>query len=129
MLSSEFFQQRFGLLQVGCVKSFGEPAIDRLQQLTGGGKRLRRIGMVAVARQLLLALGRFLASGGLPAGAVLQEAYTVGVRGCVIPRAWGWWRRPVQLPGLSQKPSERGGRLPQDFRLSSQDAESIGGRV
>jgi transposase len=44
------------------------------ERLGGGGKRLRRIGMVAVARKLLRALGRFLASGGLPEGAVLQEA-------------------------------------------------------
>ena len=40
----------------------------------GGGKRLRRIGMVAVARKLLLALWRFLESGVIPAGAVLKEA-------------------------------------------------------
>lgn len=40
----------------------------------GGGKRLRRLGMVAVARQLLIALWRFLKTGVLPAGAVLKEA-------------------------------------------------------
>jgi transposase len=40
----------------------------------GGGKRLRRIGMVAVARQLLIALGRFLELGLLPEGAALKEA-------------------------------------------------------
>ena len=39
-----------------------------------GGKRLRRIGIVAVARKLLIALWRFLASGVLPEGAVLKEA-------------------------------------------------------
>jgi len=37
-----------------------------------GGKRLRRIGMVAVARKLLIALWRFLETGVLPAGAVLK---------------------------------------------------------
>ena len=31
-----------------------------------GGKRLRRIGMVAVARKLLIALWRFLETGVLP---------------------------------------------------------------
>jgi transposase len=39
-----------------------------------GGKRLRRIGIVAVARTLLLALWRFLKTGVLPEGAVLKEA-------------------------------------------------------
>jgi transposase len=39
-----------------------------------GGTRLRRIGMVAVARQLLMALWRFLQTGVVPEGAVLTEA-------------------------------------------------------
>ncbi len=39
-----------------------------------GGKRLRRIGIVAVARTLLLALWRFLTTGAFPEGAVLKEA-------------------------------------------------------
>jgi transposase len=39
-----------------------------------GGKRLRRIGIVAVARQLLIALWRFLETGVLPEGAVLKES-------------------------------------------------------
>jgi transposase len=43
----------------------------------GGGKRLRRIGIVAVARTLLMALWRFLETGVLPAGAVLKEAEAV----------------------------------------------------
>ena len=44
------------------------------ERFGGGGKRLRRIGMVAVARKLLMALWRFLESGALPEGAVLKEA-------------------------------------------------------
>ena len=40
----------------------------------GGGKRLRRIGIVAVARKLLIALWRFLETGALPEGAMLKEA-------------------------------------------------------
>jgi transposase len=40
----------------------------------GGGKRLRRIGIVAVARKLLVALWRFLKSGVVPEAAVLKEA-------------------------------------------------------
>jgi transposase len=44
------------------------------ERFGGGGKRLRRIGIVAVARKLLIALWRFLESGVLPEGAVLKEA-------------------------------------------------------
>jgi transposase len=43
------------------------------ERLGSGGKRLRRIGMVAVARQLLVALWRFRETGVLPEGAVLKE--------------------------------------------------------
>jgi transposase len=43
------------------------------QRFGGGGKRLRRIGIVAVARKLLIALWRFLETGVLPEGAVLKE--------------------------------------------------------
>jgi transposase len=44
------------------------------ERFGGGGKRLRRIGIVAVARKLLIALWRFLEKGVLPEGAVLKEA-------------------------------------------------------
>jgi len=44
------------------------------ERFGSGGKRLRRIGMVAVARKLLIALWRFLETGVLPEGAVLKEA-------------------------------------------------------
>jgi transposase len=47
------------------------------ERLGSGGKRLRRIGMVAVARKFLIALWRFLETGVLPEGAVLQEASSV----------------------------------------------------
>ena len=40
----------------------------------GGGKRLRRMGMVAVARKWRRALWRFLQTGVFPEGAVLTEA-------------------------------------------------------
>ena len=43
------------------------------ERFGGGGTRLRRIGIVAVARKLLIALWRFLETGVLPAGAVLKE--------------------------------------------------------
>jgi transposase len=44
------------------------------ERFGGGGKRLRRSGIVAVARQLLMALWRFLETGGIPEGAALTEA-------------------------------------------------------
>jgi transposase len=40
----------------------------------GGSKRLRRIGIVALARKLLVALWRYLEYGELPEGAVLKAA-------------------------------------------------------
>lgn len=43
------------------------------ERFGSGGKRLRRIGIVAVARKLLIALWRFLATGVLPEGAMLKE--------------------------------------------------------
>jgi transposase len=43
------------------------------QRFGSGGKRLRRIGIVAVARKLLIALWRFLETGVIPAGAVRKE--------------------------------------------------------
>ena len=43
------------------------------ERFGSGGKRLRRIGIVAVARKLLIALWRFLETGVLPEGAGLKE--------------------------------------------------------
>lgn len=40
----------------------------------GGGKRMRRVGIVALARKLLIALWKYLEQGVVPAGAVLMEA-------------------------------------------------------
>ena len=42
------------------------------QRFGSGGKRLRRMGIVAVARKLLMALWRLLETGVIPAGAVLK---------------------------------------------------------
>ena len=44
------------------------------ERFGGGGKRLRRIGIVAVARKLLIALWRFLKTGALPEGAERKAA-------------------------------------------------------
>lgn len=49
---SQWFQRRFGQ----------------------GSKRLRKIGIVALARKLLIALWRYLAYGDMPAGAQLKTA-------------------------------------------------------
>jgi transposase len=43
------------------------------ERFAGGGKRLRRIGIVAMARKLLIALWRFLETGVIPEGAMLKE--------------------------------------------------------
>ena len=40
----------------------------------GTGKRARRIGIVAVARQLVIALWRYVTTGVVPAGAILKIA-------------------------------------------------------
>ena len=44
------------------------------ERFGGGGQRLRRIGIVAVARKLLIALWRFLETGVLPEGAERKAA-------------------------------------------------------
>ena len=49
---SRWFQKRFG----------------------GGGKRQRRVGIIALARRLLIALWQYLAAGVIPAGAHLKTA-------------------------------------------------------
>src|SRR4029453_4906280 len=74
------------------------------ERFGSGSKRLRRIGIVAVARKLLIALWRFLETGVLPEGAVLKEGKALCR--CRIPlRPWWWWRRPDAFPGLPSKPS------------------------
>jgi transposase len=45
-------------------------------RFAGGGKRMRRIGIVAVARRLAIALWRYVDQGVLPAGARLKAAAT-----------------------------------------------------
>ena len=42
------------------------------QRFAGGGKRMRRIGIVALARRLLVALWRYVQDGVIPAGAQLK---------------------------------------------------------
>lgn len=44
------------------------------ERFAGGGKRMRRIGIVAMARRLLVALWRYVQDGVIPAGAQLKAA-------------------------------------------------------
>jgi transposase len=43
-----------------------------VKRFGGGGDRMRKVGIVAVARKLLVALWRYLETGEIPAGAVLK---------------------------------------------------------
>ena len=42
------------------------------RRFAGGGKRMRRIGIVAMARKLLIALWRYVKEGQVPEGAVFK---------------------------------------------------------
>jgi transposase len=44
------------------------------RRFAGGGKRMRRVGIVALARRLAIALWRYLQNGEIPAGATLKSA-------------------------------------------------------
>ena len=44
------------------------------QRFAHGGKGMRRIGIVAMARRLLIELWRYLETGAIPSGAVLKPA-------------------------------------------------------
>ena len=44
------------------------------RRFAGGGKRMRRVGIVALARRLAIALWRYLEHGEIPAGAMLKPA-------------------------------------------------------
>jgi hypothetical protein len=46
------------------------------RRFAGAGKRMRRVGIVALARRLAIALWRYLQHGEIPAGAVLKPATT-----------------------------------------------------
>ena len=55
-----------------------QPASELTQWFTrrfaAGGTRMRRIGIVALARRLAIALWRYLQHGEIPAGAALKPA-------------------------------------------------------
>jgi hypothetical protein len=69
---------------------------------------MRRRGLVAVARQVLMALGRFVEPGECPAGAALKEAEGI-CQGRGASQPGSWWGRPVQLPGPCRSRRREGG--------------------
>jgi hypothetical protein len=61
------------------------------------------MGMVAVARKLLMALWRFLETGEVPEGAALKVGEELKPDGGT-PRRGCWWRSPVVVQGLLSQP-------------------------
>ena len=59
-----------------------------LQRFGSGGKRLRKIGIVALARKLLVALWRYLETGAVPDGALLKPMGSDGPTPIVGPTSW-----------------------------------------
>jgi transposase len=45
-----------------------------VERFSAGGSRSRRVGIVALARKLLVALWRFLEQGAIPEGAEIKRA-------------------------------------------------------
>ena len=43
------------------------------RRFAAGGKRMRRVGIVAMARRLVISLWRYVSTGELPKGAVLRR--------------------------------------------------------
>jgi transposase len=107
-----------------------------------GRARLRKLGMVALARKLLMALWRCFKTGALPEGAVLQAEAPSGearrphgqsggmsqtvarAGGDLAEQGWAvcWCARLVVEPGAPDEPCWRGGRSPPGFskRLRAQ---------
>jgi transposase len=58
------------------------------RRFASGGRRMRRVGIVALARRLVIALWRYLKHGEIPAGAVLKPV--VVLRGQTPLRFMAW---------------------------------------
>ena len=95
------------------------------ERFGSGGKRLRRIGIVAVARKLLIALWRFLETGVLPKGAVLKEGELLG-RCRVTPRLGGGGGDPRKFRACTAGHRIGGVASAGPSNRWSKDAESIG---
>jgi transposase len=89
-----------------------------------GSSRLRRIGIVALARKLLIALWRFLESGVVPEGAELKTMARVRSEESTgeDKRAWegeedseGWCEAPVVAAGFASRTDRWMGPSPRDF--------------
>src|SRR5262249_10619418 len=98
------------------------------ERFGGGGARLRRMGLVAGGGEGGVARGGGGGNGGGAEGGGPREGSNTCPRGGG-PLAWGWGAGAPRKPCLAKQPSDRWGRLLQDFPLSSQDAERIGCRV
>ena len=59
---------------VGCAGNRSSALTQWYRAQFGTGKRARRIGIVAVARKLVIALWRYVTTGVVPAGAILKVA-------------------------------------------------------
>jgi hypothetical protein len=96
-----------------------------------GSARLRKIGMVALARKLLIALWRFLKTGELPAGAVLKAegAGEIIPEGTKVPRrgptVLGWCGQLVAGHGFAARTEYEEG-LPTPGFTGAQSACRIG---
>ena len=59
---------------IGCAGNRTSALTQWYQAHFGKGKRARRIGIVAVARKLVIALWRYVTTGVVPAGAIVKAA-------------------------------------------------------
>ena len=100
----QFFQQRFRLLQVFCVKAFGEPAVDLHQQLSGFfplALLAEAYGKVGEAEQGLAALVEALAQVE-KTGERFYEAELYQLKGTLIPQKFQFtvrsnWERLLRI--------------------------------
>ena len=58
---------------IGCAGNRRVPSRSGIRHSLGKGKRARRIGIVAVARKLVIALWRYVTTGVVPAGAIVKS--------------------------------------------------------
>ncbi len=61
-------------LELGAVATAERADAAGIRRTLGSGKRARRIGIVAVARKLVIALWRYVTTGVVPTGAILKVA-------------------------------------------------------
>ena len=67
-------KMRFRSIAARDLEQLGEEIEKAKERFGHGGKRMRRIGIVAVARRLLIDLWRYLQHGVIPEGARLRAS-------------------------------------------------------